>query len=111
MEPEHPGRRRLRGIDLAQVGAEDDDDVGNVGMVIGAECLLGRDDAFDDALAALGYLERMQLATETLDEVADFLGLDLAVGLAALEVEPDAPAPVVRDRDRLGVGRLERQGQ
>jgi hypothetical protein len=40
MEPEHAGRRRLRRVDLSEVGAEDDDDVRDVAVMIRAEGLV-----------------------------------------------------------------------
>src|SRR5947208_2912539 len=95
--------------DLADVGSEDHHEVRHVGMANRSEGLLRRDRARDDALAAFGILEFVQLAPNLVeDRLGLFPGLDVSVRLAPLQVEADSAAAIVRQVDRPSVRRFER---
>ena len=84
MEPEDSRPRRLRGVDLPEIGAEDDHDVRDVGMMAGPEGLLRCHDPLHDRLPGLRVFERVQLAAKLLDEGVHLVRLDAAVRLPAL---------------------------
>ena len=100
---------RPAGLERAEVGAKDDHEVGDVGVVGVTERLAGGRDRDDDRLAARRILEPQQLSAQLVEQRGGFRpGGDAAERFAASKVEADRATAIVLERDRARCARGKR---